>query len=51
MGVQGLEEGEIPADTQEPLEDGAVGGPVPGTGAADSTDKPGMFFVHLFQPI
>ena len=37
-GSEGLEEGEIPADTQQPLEEGAVGGT-----AADSTDKPGMF--------
>ena len=42
-GSSGLEEGEIPADTQEPLEEGAVGDPVPDTGGADSTDKPGMF--------
>ena len=27
-GSSGFEEGEIPADTQEPLEEGAVGGPV-----------------------
>ena len=42
-GSSGLEEGEIPADTQEPLEEGAVGGPVPDTGGADSTDKPCIF--------
>ena len=42
-GSSGLEEGEIPADTQEPLEEGTVGGPVPDTGGVDSTDKPGMF--------
>ena len=42
-GSSGLEEGEIPADTQKPVEEGAVGGPVPDTGGADSTDKPGMF--------
>ena len=40
----GFEEGEIlVADKKHPLEEGAVGGPVPDTGAADSTDKPGMF--------
>ena len=39
----GPEEGEISGDTEQPIEEGAFGGPEPETGAADSTDKPGMF--------
>ena len=39
----GPEEGEISGDTEQPIEEGAFGGPEPETGAADSTGKPGMF--------
>ena len=39
----GPEEGEITGDTEQPIEEGSVGGPEPETGAADSTDKPGIF--------
>ena len=38
----GVEKAEIPADTENPFQEGAVGGPEPQTGAADSTDKSGM---------
>ena len=37
------EEGEITGDTEQPIEEGEFGGPEPEAGAADSTDKPGMF--------
>ena len=36
-------EGEITGDTEQPIEEGAFGGPESEAGAADSTDKPGMF--------
>ena len=39
----GPEEEEISGDTEQPIEEGEFGGPEPETGAADSTDKPGMF--------
>ena len=39
----GPEEGEITGDTEQPIEEGAFGGPEPETGAADSTDNPSMF--------
>ena len=39
----GPEEGEISGDTEQPIEEGAFGGPEPETGAVHSTDKPGMF--------
>ena len=32
-----------PGDTEQPIEEDAFGGPEPKAGAADSTDKPGMF--------
>ena len=37
------EEGEITGDTEQPIKEGAFGGPEPDAGAADSTDKPGTF--------
>ena len=39
----GPEEGEISGDTEQPIDEGTFGGPEAETGAAHSTDKPGMF--------